>query len=134
MFPTPWAVWRFILRSQFGNWTALPNFSSLTPIYQGAVSSLDTTARRRRVNYGFTYTGYLTVPADGLYAFTLHSGDGSKLVIDDTTVINFDGLHDSSQFMSGGLALAAGDTPSPCSSSKARPIPSTRLPTRMAWG
>ncbi|MCC6821280.1 MAG: autotransporter-associated beta strand repeat-containing protein [Verrucomicrobia subdivision 3 bacterium] len=91
-----------------GNWTALPNFSSLTPIYQGALSSLDTTARRRRVNYGFAYTGYLTVPADGLYAFTLHSGDGSKLVIDDTTVINFDGLHDSSQFMSGGLALAAG--------------------------
>jgi len=91
-----------------GNWTALPNFGSLTPIYRGAVSSLDTTARRRRVNYGFNYTGFITVPADGLYAFTLHSGDGSKLIIDGATVINFDGLHDSSQFMSGGLALAAG--------------------------
>lgn len=91
-----------------GNWTALPNFGSLPPIYQGAVSALDTTARRRRVNYGFNYAGFLSVPADGLYAFTLHSGDGSRLVIDDTTVINFDGLHDSSQFMSGGLALAAG--------------------------
>ena len=48
------------------------------------------------------------MPADGTYAFTLHSEDGSKLVIDGTTVINFDGLHDSSQFMSGALALAAG--------------------------
>lgn len=91
-----------------GNWTAIPNFSSLTPAYQGAVSVPEPTVRRRRVNYGFNYTGYLTVPTDGLYAFTLHSGDGSKLVIDGTTVINFDGLHDSSQFMGGGIALTAG--------------------------
>ncbi len=91
-----------------GNWTSLPNFSALTPVYQGAVSFPDVTPRKKRVNYGFNYTGYLTVPADGLYAFTLHSGDGSKLMIDGTTVINFDGLHDSSQFMSGGIALAAG--------------------------
>lgn len=91
-----------------GNWTGLPNFSSLTPIYQGAVSSLDTTARRQRTNYGFTYAGFISAPSDGLYAFTMHSGDGSKLVIDGTTVINFDGLHDSSQFKNGGLALAAG--------------------------
>ena len=91
-----------------GNWTALPNFAVLTPTYSGAVSSLDTSARRRRINYGFTYAGFLTVPADGLYAFTMHSGDGSRLVIDGATVIAFDGLHDSSQFMSGGMALAAG--------------------------
>jgi autotransporter-associated beta strand protein len=91
-----------------GNWTALPDFNLLTPIYQGAASGLDVSARRRRVNYGFRYTGYLTIPADGLYAFTIHSGDGSKLVIDGVTVINFDGLHDSTQFKSGSLALAAG--------------------------
>ena len=91
-----------------GDWTALPNFGSLTPVYQGAVSFPDPTPRRRRTNYGFNYTGYITAPTDGMYAFTLHSGDGSTLVIDGTTVINFDGLHDSSQYVSGGLALAAG--------------------------
>ena len=91
-----------------GNWGVLPAFNSLTPVYQGAVSFPDPTPRRRRINYGFNYTGYFTAPADGLYAFTLHSGDGSKLTIDGTTVINFDGLHDSSQFMGGGIALAAG--------------------------
>ena len=91
-----------------GTWTALPNFSTLTPVYTGAVSFPDPTPRRQRVNYGFNYTGYLSVPADGLYAFTLHSGDGSQLTIDGTNIISFDGLHDSSQFMSGGIALAAG--------------------------
>jgi autotransporter-associated beta strand protein len=91
-----------------GSWGALPNFSSLTPVYLGSVSFPDVTPRRQRVNYGFNYTGFITAPADGMYSFTLHSGDGSKLTIDGSTVINFDGLHDSSQFMSGGIALAAG--------------------------
>jgi autotransporter-associated beta strand protein len=94
--------------SSSGDWTALPNFSSLTPVCQGAVNFPDPTPRRQRTNYGFTYTGYINAPTDGMYAFTLHSGDGSTLVIDGTTVINFDGLHDSSQYLSGGLALAAG--------------------------
>jgi hypothetical protein len=91
-----------------GHWTALPDFSVLTPVSQGAVSFPDPTPRRQRTDYGLNYTGYITVLADGLYAFTLHSGDGSKLTIDGTTVINFDGLHDSSQYLNGGLALAAG--------------------------
>ena len=91
-----------------GHWTGLPNFDVLTPVSQGAVSFPDVTPRQRRTDYGFNYTGYLTVPTDGLYAFTLHSGDGSRLTIDGVTVINFDGLHDSSQYLSGGLALAAG--------------------------
>ncbi len=91
-----------------GTWTVLPDFTALTPTRQGAVNFPDVTPRLRRVNYGFTYTGHFNAATSGLYAFTLHSGDGSALVIDGTTVIDFDGLHDSSQFKSGGIALAAG--------------------------
>lgn len=91
-----------------GTWTALPDFTTLTAARQGAVSIPDATPRLRRNDYGFTYTGYFNAAADGLYAFTLRSGDGSVLVIDGTTVIDFDGLHDSTQFKSGGIALAAG--------------------------
>jgi uncharacterized repeat protein (TIGR02543 family) len=91
-----------------GDWTSLPNFTSLTPLRSGAVSFVDVSPRQRRINYGFTFDGYITAPASGLYSFTLHSGDGSRLVIDGTTVIDFDGLHDSTQFKSGSIALAAG--------------------------
>ncbi|BCU79798.1 hypothetical protein llg_45130 [Luteolibacter sp. LG18] len=91
-----------------GTWTALPDFTTLTASRQGAVSIPDATPRLRRNDYGFTYTGYFNASSDGLYAFTLRSGDGSVLVIDGTTVIDFDGLHDSTQFKSGGIALAAG--------------------------
>jgi len=91
-----------------GDWTALPDFTQLAPVYEGAVNLTDVTPRRQRTDYGFSYSGYLTVPVDGLYAFTIHSGDGSRMTIDGSTVIQFDGLHDSSQFMAGGAALAAG--------------------------
>ena len=47
----------------------------------------------------FTLDGYaeafgqwnFNAPSNGLYAFTLHSGDGSVLTIDGATVISFDG-------------------------------------------
>jgi len=95
-------------QSSSGNWTRLPDFDSLTPVRRGAVGFPDATPRQRRLNYGFIYSGFITTPTDGLYAFTLHSGDGSRLTIDGRTVIDFDGLHDSSQFKSGGIALTAG--------------------------
>ncbi|MFD0895723.1 autotransporter-associated beta strand repeat-containing protein [Luteolibacter ambystomatis] len=91
-----------------GTWTALPDFTTLTAARQGAVAIPDATPRLRRNDYGFNYSGYFNAASDGLYAFTLRSGDGSTLVIDGTTVIDFDGLHDSTQFKSGAIALAAG--------------------------
>jgi autotransporter-associated beta strand protein len=91
-----------------GNWAALPNFSALTPAWRGVVATPEPSPRKRRINYGFNYAGFFNAPSNGLYAFTLHSGDGSVLAIDGTNVISFDGLHDSSQFKAGGIALAAG--------------------------
>ncbi len=90
------------------DWNILPNFSTLTAVAEGAVNTPDVSPRRRRSNYGFAYSGYITVPTDGIYAFNLHSGDGSRLLIDGAKVIDFDGLHDSSQYRGGTAVLAAG--------------------------
>lgn len=96
------------VESASGDWTRLPDFSALPKMRTGAVNGPDVSPRRRRTNYGFRFTGYFNAPADGLYAFNLHSGDGSRLLVDGTTVIDFDGVHDSSEFQGGGIALAAG--------------------------
>jgi len=89
------------------NWSAMPNFAALTPVYQGAVAYPDLTPRRRRNGYAFNYTGFITVPADGLYAFTMKSCAGSKLYLDGALAINHDGNHSPSD-LSGWAALAAG--------------------------
>jgi autotransporter-associated beta strand protein len=89
------------------NWPAMPNFGLLTPVAQGAVNNPDLTPRHRRNGYAFNYTGYISVPTDGLYTFTLNSSDGAKLFIDGVPVVNWDGVHSPGP-LSGWAGLQAG--------------------------
>src|SRR5439155_26581112 len=77
------------------------------PVYNGAANNLDLSARRRRQGYAFDYHGFLNVPADGLYTFTLSSDAGSKLFVDGQPVINWDGEHSPSD-SSGWIGLQSG--------------------------
>jgi len=95
------------LQTSGTNWSSMPNFPSLTPALQGAVSGLDLTPRRRRDGYAFNYTGYINVPSNGLYAFTLNSCDGSKLYVDGQLVVNNDGEHSPAD-LSSWVGLQAG--------------------------
>lgn len=58
-------------------------------------------------NIGLITTGYIDVPADGIYTFALLSDDGSTLVIDGEEVINNDGPHGPREVI-GQKALAKG--------------------------
>ena len=89
---------------------ALPDFRSLTPVFEGAVAYPDLTIRDQRSHYAMEFSGYLEVPADGLYTFTLYSCDGSRLVLDGQTIVGWDGQHSPAP-LSGWAALAAGRHP-----------------------
>ncbi len=58
-------------------------------------------------NIGLVFNGYIEVPADGIYTFSLHSDDGSLLRIDGETVIDNDGPHSRIE-RSGQVALRKG--------------------------
>ncbi|MDB5272596.1 MAG: hypothetical protein JWO58_963 [Chitinophagaceae bacterium] len=90
-----------------GNWTAVPNFSTLTPVKTGTISTPDISVRNRDDQFGFSYTGYISVPTDGSYTFYTSSDDGSQLLIGTTLVVNNDGLH-GAQEVSGTIGLKAG--------------------------
>jgi len=90
-----------------GSWNVLPDFSSLTPIKSGTTSSPDLSQRNRDDQFGFSYTGYVNIPADGSYTFYTSSDDGSQLYIGPTLVVNNDGLH-GTQEASGSIGLKAG--------------------------
>lgn len=90
-----------------GSWSVLPNFTSLSPIKTGTVNNFNITVANRTDQIGFRFTGFVTVPADGMYSFFTTSDDGSKLLIDDVEVVNNDGLH-ASQERSGTIGLEAG--------------------------
>jgi len=79
-------------------WEQLPEFSELTPRRQGTVNGLDVSVQKGRYStYALRYTGHLRVPSSGLYAFSLKSLDGSRLIIDGKVIGDNDGLHSRSE-------------------------------------
>jgi hypothetical protein len=90
-----------------GTLQALPDFTKLTPVKSGVAKSIDLTVRERDAGYALRFLGYLEVPKDGVYTFTLVSNDGATLSIGETQVVNND--HFKSVIESSGeIALKAG--------------------------
>ncbi len=63
--------------------------------------------REAKDNIGLVITGYIEVPADGVYTFGLYSDDGSQLTIDSTMVVDSDGMHDGVE-VTGQYGMRAG--------------------------
>ncbi|UYZ63631.1 PA14 domain-containing protein [Hymenobacter weizhouensis] len=90
-----------------GQWTGLPDFSTLTPLATGTTSTPGLSVRQQDTNYALRFTGYVTVPQDGTYTFYTDSDDGSKLYIGSQLVVSNDGAH-GPQELSGSIGLQAG--------------------------
>jgi glucose/arabinose dehydrogenase len=90
-----------------GTWTMLPDFATLSSVEVGGIYSLTLAPRNLQYNYGFRFTGFVNVPADGSYTFYLNSDDGSRLLIGNTVVVNNDGVH-TAQEASGAIGLRQG--------------------------
>jgi uncharacterized delta-60 repeat protein len=84
-----------------GNWTTLPDFTTLIPVKTGQGSNVDLSVRStgRNDNFGFVWEGYINVPVAGDYTFETISDDGSKLYFNSLYVssaiatVNNDGVH-----------------------------------------
>ena len=63
--------------------------------------------RPRPTGFGVAWTGFLSIPQDGAYTFTLTSDDGSVLRINDAVVVDNDGPH-GAVAKSGTALLKAG--------------------------
>ncbi|WP_157817686.1 DUF1800 family protein [Candidatus Thiodictyon syntrophicum] len=90
-----------------GAWSRLPDFPALTPVGLGAVTALGLERAAAADNFGFSFQGYVQVPADGFYDLGLRSDDGSRLWIGDRLVTDHDGLH-GAEDRAGNIGLAAG--------------------------
>jgi hypothetical protein len=75
-------------------WAKLPDLATRKPLFRGVLNEFDALMNLgRSATYALKYSGFLKVPADGLYVLDLQSCDGSKLIIDGKTVIDNDGCH-----------------------------------------
>ncbi|MBL9031460.1 MAG: alpha-L-fucosidase [Phycisphaerae bacterium] len=86
---------------------SLPDLGSLPHASARVVPTIGVDARPRDYRYALRFDGFIRVPDDAAYTFTLNSDDGSRLFIDGRLVVDNDGLH-SLRERSGVAPLAAG--------------------------
>ena len=73
----------------------LPDFSLYNPVHVGTTLEIssNTLTLPRRNHVAAVLEGYIDIPRDGYYTFSLSSDDGSKLYINRRLVIDNDGDH-----------------------------------------
>ncbi|MBK8803782.1 MAG: M6 family metalloprotease domain-containing protein [Fibrobacteres bacterium] len=85
------------LRSAYyeGTWTSLPDFSALPPVRTGLTGSVNlaSAGATRAQDWAMVLKGWIKVDRLGTYVFSLGSTDGSRLVLDGTTLVENDGSH-----------------------------------------
>jgi len=90
-----------------GEWKTVPDFATMTPKATSVVPAIAYPEKHADDRFGLRYTGFIDVPATGLYTFTTTSDDGSILLIDGVQVVDNDGLHGAIE-RSGSVGLLAG--------------------------
>ena len=91
-----------------GEWDALPDFDNMKPISSGIIKNIDVLHQNKQEdNYGFEFTGFIKIEAEGIYKFFTSSDDGSRLYIDDKMVVDNDGPHGLTE-KDGVAALSKG--------------------------
>jgi len=92
-----------------GTWEKLPNFDKLSVDETDYVSTIvpPMSSGQPIEKTGLRYSGYVEVPEDSVYIFSLASDDGAKLWIDGRLVVDNDGLHGATT-KTGSIALAKG--------------------------
>ncbi len=65
---------------------SLGSLAQQNPAATGVVPRIDSSPRKRDDNYGIVFDGFLNIPADGGYTFTLLARDEARLEIDSVPV------------------------------------------------
>jgi predicted esterase len=80
-----------------GNWNTLPDYDTLTPAGAGLINNVSLSPATRTTYFSFSFRGNIRISQAGTYTFYTNSDDGSKLYINNTLVVNNDGLHGATQ-------------------------------------
>ena len=86
------------LRRFDGHFPSLEELRMATAADESIVESLALPTGRPKGLYGLIYDGFIDVPSDGVYAFTMRSDDASRLYLHNTPVID----HSDGASWSGG--------------------------------
>ena len=76
-----------------GSWQKVPDFDGLKPAKTGTSATFGVGEFAGKDEFALKFTGYIDVPADGVYVFYTASDDGSRLHVAGQLVVDNDGAH-----------------------------------------
>jgi alpha-L-rhamnosidase len=77
-----------------GRWENIPDFQEMKPLNRGRINGFNPSEIKETEDYwGIRFHGFVEIPRDGLYQFSTISDDGSRLFVNDTMVVDNDGIH-----------------------------------------
>jgi hypothetical protein len=85
----------------------VPDFDALTPVSTGRTAGLNPQVAGLTNDFGIRFTGYISVPADGQYTFSLTDDSGAQLWLHEVHLIDDDFNHDGAE-VSARVYLQAG--------------------------
>jgi hypothetical protein len=68
------------------DWNYMPKFDSYTPVRTGVCANFDKTLATKTTYFGFKFEGFIQVPTDGIFQFSMVSEDGGKIFIGNEMV------------------------------------------------
>ncbi len=90
-----------------GTFRRVADLAAAATVRQGTSSAIALPGWERDEGFGLEFEGWLEIPEDGVFQFSLLSDDGSTLELSGVRVIDHDGLHSARERL-GSVALAAG--------------------------
>jgi len=90
-----------------GEWDSLPGFDTLEVVTAYVADSIVIPDTAREEYFGLVFEGFVKIPADGVYALSINSDDGSRIYFADTMLVNNNGLHGDFE-KTGLIGLKAG--------------------------
>ena len=93
VFYSPIALSQFNYSVYNGSYDQLPNFNNLSPIATGSSESISLNVTTQTETFGLVFTNQIVVSTAATFEFKTNSDDGSRLFIEDTLVVDNDGLH-----------------------------------------
>ena len=89
------------------DWQTLDGLKDAKSVKEGVTRTFDLELRTRDEHCALAFSGFVNAPKDGIYTFATSSDDGSRLYVDDTRIVDNDGLH-GAQVARGEIGLRAG--------------------------
>jgi hypothetical protein len=91
-----------------GAWNDLASIDFTKYEYEGRIPYFDLSPKRQEDFFNFRFDGFLLISKAGRYEFRVGSNDGSRLRLNDTLLVNNDGIHEMKTITSEPRSLSKG--------------------------